>query len=258
MTDSHVHLNHPHLESDLEGVLRRAKSAGVEMMLVPGYDLPSSRRAVALAEKYPQIFAAVGIHPHDAANLNDEAFEELKCLAKSPRVAAIGEIGLDFYRDLSPREVQMAAFARQIHLAREAGLPIIIHQREAAQETRKVFQQEDAGKLGGVWHCFSGGVELAEFVVQQGFAIGIAGPVTFQNARGLAELAAGLPLESLLIETDAPYLSPHPHRGERNEPSRLPLIAKRIAGLHRQPLQVIVQATAENFRRLFSKDQSPY
>ncbi|NIM05295.1 MAG: YchF/TatD family DNA exonuclease [Armatimonadetes bacterium] len=256
MIDSHVHLNHPRLETDLEAVLSRASSAGIEMMLVPGYDLPSSRQAVALAERYPQILAAVGVHPHDAATLDEKALAELRELAARPRVVAIGEIGLDFHRDLSPRQVQTEAFALQIRLAREARLPIIIHQREADRPSRELFQGESAGELGGVWHCFSGDEELADFALAEGFCIGIAGPVTFQNARGLAALAARLPAESLLIETDAPYLSPHPHRGQRNEPARLPLIAESLAALRGGPVDATVRATTANFRRLFLQSRA--
>jgi len=235
--------------------MQRALSAGVEMMLVPGYDLPSSRTGVALAEKYPQVLAAVGVHPHDASTLNEPALEELKRLAAHPRVVAIGEIGLDFHRDLSPRPLQIEAFARQIRLAREAGLPIIIHQREAGWIAQELFLAERAGELGGVWHCFSGDEELADLAVAQGFCIGIAGPVTYQNASKLAALAARVPAENLLIETDAPYLTPHPHRGQRNEPSRLPLIAARLAEVRNEPIEAVIQATSDNFRRLFTRPQ---
>lgn len=251
MFDSHCHLNHEDFLPDLEAVLARAAAAGVELMLVPGYDLPSSRRAVALADRYPQLLAAVGVHPHDAASLDSAALVELRELARHPRVVAIGEIGLDFYRDLSPRAEQLRAFAEQIRLAREMSKPIIIHQREAEAFARDLFLAERGGELGGVWHCFSGSRELAELAVEQGFALGLAGPVTFPNARGLAALAAEVPAENLLIETDAPYLSPHPHRGRRNEPARLPLIAGRLAELRHQPLEDLVRATTDNFQRIF-------
>ncbi len=256
MIDSHAHLNHQDFAADLAAVLERTAAAGVETVLVPGYDLPSSRRAVALAEQHPQVFAAVGVHPHDAKTLDDSALHELTVLAKHPRVVAIGEIGLDFYRDLSPREVQKDAFARQIQLAREVGLPIIIHQREAEQQAREVFLAENAGepwpgRLGGVWHCFSGGEELAAFAVQQGFCLGLAGPVTFPNSRKLADIAASLPAENLLLETDCPYLSPSPHRGRRNEPAHLPLIAQRLADLRGEGIVRAVQQTTENFHRVF-------
>jgi TatD DNase family protein len=220
-------------------------------MLVPGFDLVSSRKAVALAEAHPQILAAVGIHPHDAKFVDDAALAELKQLAQHPKVVAIGEIGLDFYRDKSPRPVQREAFARQIRLARELGKPIIIHQREAEAEAREIFLAEKAGELGGVWHCFSGGLELMAFVVEQGFCLGIAGPVTFPKAHQLAAVAAQVPADNLLIETDCPYLSPHPYRGKVNEPSRLPLIAQKVADLRTEKLEDIVEITAGNFLRLF-------
>ena len=254
MIDSHAHLNHPDLETDLEEVLERAAAAGLQQMLVPGYDLSSSRRAVELAEDYPQILAAVGVHPHDAAALNESALEELRRLASSPRVAAIGEIGLDFYRDLSPREIQLTAFAMQLRLARELNLPVIIHQREAEQAAREVFLAEKSADLGGVWHCFSGSEELVDFVIEQDFYIGIGGSVTFPNARGLAAIVSKLPLEHLLLETDCPYLSPHPHRGQRNEPARLPIIARKIAELTGEPVERISQQTTANFERTFTKE----
>ena len=251
MFDSHAHLNHEDFLPDLEAVLARAAAAGVELMLVPGYDLPSSRRAVALADCHPQLLAAVGVHPHDATSLDSAALAELRELAGHPRVVAIGEIGLDFYRDLSPRAEQLRAFAEQIRLAREMSKPIIVHQREAEAFAREIFLAERAGELGGVWHCFSGSRELVELAVEQGFALGLAGPITFPNARGLVALAADLPAENLLIETDSPYLSPHPHRGRRNEPARLPLIAGRLAELRHQPLEDLVRATTDNFQRIF-------
>jgi TatD DNase family protein len=251
LIDSHAHLNHEDLLADLPGVLARAAEAGVETMLVPGFDLISSRKAVELAEVHPQILAAVGIHPHDAQFVDDAVMTELRQLAQHPKVVAIGEIGLDFYRDKSPHPAQQEAFARQIRLARELGKPIIIHQREAAAETKEIFLTEKAGELGGVWHCFSGGLELMAFVVEQGFCLGIAGPVTFPKAHQLAAVAAQVPADNLLIETDCPYLSPHPHRGQVNEPSRLPLIAQKVADLRVEKLEDMVAQTIANFQRLF-------
>jgi TatD DNase family protein len=215
--------------------------------------MPSSRRAVELAETYPNVLAAVGVHPHDATTLDEAAPAELRRLASSPRVVAIGEIGLDYHYDRSPRPVQVDAFARQIRLARDLGLPIIIHQREAEADAREVFRAERAAELGGVWHCFSGSEALAAFALEHGFCVGVAGPVTFPNARGLAALVSGLPARSLLIETDAPYLSPHPFRGQRNEPARVAVIAQRLAELRGESLESIVRETAENFRRTFPR-----
>lgn len=251
MIDSHAHLNHEDLLADLSGVLARAAEAGIETMLVPGYDLASSRKAVELAAAHPQLLAAVGVHPHDAQFVDEAVMAELKQLAQHPKVVAIGEIGLDFYRDKSPRPAQQEAFTRQIRLARELGKPIIIHQREAEAETKEIFLAEKAGELGGVWHCFSGGPELMEFVVEQGFCLGIAGPVTFPKAQQLATVAALVPKKHLLIETDCPYLSPHPYRGKVNEPSRLPLIAQKIADLRTEKLEDTITQITTNFCRLF-------
>jgi len=253
MIDSHAHLNHEDLLADLPGVLARAAEAGVETMLVPGYDLASSRKAVELAAAHPQLLAAVGIHPHDAQFVDDAVITELTQLAQHPKVVAIGEIGLDFYRDKSPRPAQQETFARQIRLARELGKPIIIHQREAEAETKEIFLAEKAEELGGVWHCFSGGLELMAFVVYQNFCLGIAGPVTFPKAHQLAAVAAQVPANNLLIETDCPYLSPHPYRGQVNEPSRLPLIAQRVAELRNQSSEELEKITRENFQRIFTK-----
>ena len=251
MIDSHTHLNHEDFAADLAEVLARAAAAGVEQMLVPGYDLPSSQAAVALAQQYPQLVASVGVHPHDAKSLTEADLAELKELAAHPKVVAIGEIGLDFHYNFSPPEQQAEAFARQIRLAHEVELPIIIHQREAAEQARQIFLTEGAGARGGVWHCFTGDAELAHFAVEQGYCIGIAGPVTFTKAQDLAALAAQLPLENLLIETDAPYLSPTPFRGKRNEPARVVPIAGKLAELRGDPVEIIESATTTNFGRVF-------
>jgi TatD DNase family protein len=251
MTDSHTHLNHPELLSDLVEVLTRAEAAGVVQMLVPGYDLASSRKAVELAEQFPSLWASVGVHPHDAKDLDEAGLDELRALAASPRVVAIGEIGLDFYYDNSPRPVQKDAFARQIALAHELHLPIIIHQRDAETEAMEIFASENAGKLGGVWHCFSGSQNLVEFALEHDFFIGIAGPVTFKKAMALQELAAQLPAKNLLLETDAPYLTPTPYRGKRNEPAYVALVAKKIAEVRGVSLADIEAVTTANFARLF-------
>jgi len=253
MIDSHCHLNHPRLDQDLDIVIEAAIKAGVSGMLVPGFDLESSRRAVELADRYPRLVAAVGIHPHDAKTADREALAELRALAAHDKVVAIGEIGLDFYRELSPRELQNQAFAAQIQLAGELGLPIIIHHRDAGDSTSEVFRRENAAALGGVWHCFSGDQALANFVVSSGFMLGIAGPVTFKNSRGLAELVPHIPPGNLLIETDAPYLAPHPHRGERNCPAFLPLIANKVAQIRQESIGELSENTTANFERVFGK-----
>ncbi|HIC92753.1 MAG TPA: TatD family deoxyribonuclease, partial [Anaerolineae bacterium] len=209
LTDTHAHLDFPQFDGDREEVIERALAAGVRRIINVGADLASSRRAVALAEAHPPIYAAVGVHPHDAKTLTDEALAELLGLARHPKVVAIGEIGLDFYRDLSPREAQRQAFERQLALARELGLPVIVHDRNAHAEVMDVLRRRG---LRGVLHCFSGDLEMARQAIEMGFYISVAGPATFKNAKRLPEIVRQLPLERLLIETDCPYLAPHPHR----------------------------------------------
>jgi TatD DNase family protein len=225
-------------------------------LINPGADLESSRRAVALAECHDQVYAAVGIHPHDASTLDETTLDELRRLAGHPKVVAIGEIGLDYYRDLSPRPQQLAAFEAQLALATEQDLPVIIHQREAAADVMAILRHwhiDSPARRAAVLHAFSGDLAIAGEAAELGFYIGVAGPVTFRNARQLRDIIPRVPVDHLLIETDAPYLTPHPHRGERNEPAYLPLIAERLAGLVGLPVQVLAARLAENARRLFRR-----
>ncbi|MDR2712823.1 MAG: TatD family hydrolase, partial [Clostridiales bacterium] len=215
--DTHAHLNDPKLFSDLEAVLARAKQAKVEKIATVGYDWASSLMSLRLAEKYPErVYAAVGIHPHDAKNWNEELEEKLYHLAQQPGVVAWGEIGLDYYRDRSPRDIQRQVFKRQILLARELDKPLIIHNRDAHSDTLQILAEEKAGINGGILHCFSGSWETAKQCLSLGFHISFAGPVTYQNARNLGEIATKTPLDRLLVETDCPYLPPHPYRGQTN------------------------------------------
>jgi len=249
LTDTHAHLDFPQFDSDREEAIERALAAGVSRILNVGADLASSRRAVALAKAHPQIYAAVGVHPHDAKTLTEEVLTELRELARHPQVVAIGEIGLDFYRDLSPRDVQRQAFERQLALARELDKPVIIHDREAHAEVMDTLRRWQG--LRGVLHCFSGSLEMARRAVELGFYISIAGPVTFKNARRLPEIVRQLPLERLLIETDCPYLAPHPHRGERNEPAYVRLVAEAVAEIKGLPLEEVARVTTANTQTLF-------
>lgn len=252
MIDTHCHLDFPHFDQDRDEVLQRAARAGVAVVINPGTDLESSRRAVAFSQKYDNLYAAVGVHPHDASTVDGEALSELRRLAVHPKVVAIGEIGLDYYRDLSPRAQQRAAFQAQLELAAELKLPVIVHQRESAADVMAALREWAAGgHTGGVLHAFSGDEAMADEAVSLGFFVGIGGPVTFQNARRLPEVALHLSLDRLLIETDAPYLTPHPHRGQRNEPAFLGLVAQRVAELRQLPLDVLVAQVTDNSRRLF-------
>jgi TatD DNase family protein len=254
LVDTHAHLDFPQFDNDRERVIERAATADVKAIINVGADLVSSQAAVALAEAYPQVYAAVGVHPHDAKTLTKEVLEELRALASHPKVVAIGEIGLDFYRDLSPRDKQRQAFRQQLALAREVGKPVIIHDREAHKEVMAILRRwaEGSHESVGVLHCFSGNLAMAQEAIELGFYISIAGPVTFQNARRLRELVRQLPLEKLLIETDCPYLTPHPHRGKRNEPAYVKFVAQEVARVRATSLEEVARSTSDNAHSLFA------
>ncbi len=252
--DSHAHLDDRKYDHDRHEMLMRAKERGVRLIVNVGYDIPSSRRSMSLANKYDFIYAAVGIHPHDASEAGEDSFDELRQLSKNPKVVAIGEMGLDYYRNLSPREIQQKVFRKQIRLAQELGKPIVVHDRDAHGDVMKILKEENAAAAGGVMHCFSGSLEMARDCLKMGFYISIAGPVTFDNARKLREIAAAIPLDQLLIETDAPYLTPEPHRGKRNESAYVVHVGERIAQLRGIPVEELADATTANARRLFRID----
>lgn len=253
LVDSHAHLDARCFDGDRREVLARAATAGVAWIINAGADIASSFAGVALAERYPCIYAAAGVHPHNATKLTEETLAALAKLAHHPKVVAIGEIGLDFYRDLSPRPQQRAAFRQQLDLARRVCKPVIVHSRDAHTETMEILTNWAAGSghPGAVLHCFSGDLAVAEQAVALGFFIGVAGPVTFQNARQLPETVRRLPLDRLLVETDCPYLSPYPYRGQRNEPAYVRLVAERIAEIKGLDLSEIAAATTVNAQRLF-------
>ncbi len=225
MIDSHAHLTVKAYRRDLEAVLARAGAGGVTSILTVGFDMASSEAGVHLAEKCPDIYAAVGIHPHDATTLNLDALGRLEELASSPKVVAIGEIGLDFYRDLSPRRTQEDAFRLQIGLAKDLELPIIVHDRDAHQRTVQVLREESVSC--GVLHCFSGDLNLARQGIELGLYISFAGPITF-NGKKAEEILGHIPDERILVETDCPYLAPVPNRGKRNEPAYVRYVLERV------------------------------
>lgn len=260
LVDSHAHLDFSEFDADRREVITRAQEAGVEIIVNAGAGLEASQAGVALAETYPQVHAAVGVHPHEAKTLNEDVLEKLRALAQHPKVVAIGEIGLDYYRDRSPRPAQRQAFQQQLALARELGKPIIVHDREAHQDVMNILHQwvregyqpfVTSHQPVGVMHCFSGDLAMAREVIEMGFYISIPGPVTFTNARRLPGLVRALPLERLLIETDCPYLTPHPHRGKRNEPAYVRLVAEAIAQIKEIPLEQVARITTANARALF-------
>ncbi len=260
LTDTHCHLDFHTFDDDREAVLARAWEAGLTRILNPGIDLESSRRAVALAEAHERVFAAVGVHPNDATTWDERTPDELRALAAHPKVVAIGEIGLDYYRDRAPRDRQQRVFRAQLDLAAELGLPVIIHVREAMSDVLAVLGDWVAGLRAagapladrpGVLHSFFGRPEEAAQALELGFLLGITGPVTFKNAPDQQRLVSGLPLSGLILETDAPFLTPHPFRGRRNEPAFVAHTAAKIAELHQQPPSVIAQQTRANAARLF-------
>ena len=228
--DTHCHLNDEAYREDWPAVLARARAAGVLRMLVVGYDLPSSERALELAEAEKGIYAAVGIHPHDAGGVTPATLQRLEELLRHPKAVALGEIGLDFYYDNSPRPRQEEVFRAQLALAKKAGKPVVLHVREAHGPLLAVLKAE-GGPYRGVLHCFSGSLEMAQAYLELGLYLAVGGPVTFKNARKLPEVLPAIPRDRLLLETDAPYLTPHPWRGQRNEPARLVAIAERVGAI---------------------------
>jgi TatD DNase family protein len=249
--DTHAHLHFPDFAPDLDDVLGRAREAGVRRMVTIGTDGETSRAAVAIAERDPDVWAAVGLHPHDAAGGDDALFAELERLAASPRVVAIGEMGLDFFRNLSPRPAQEAAFRRQLALARALRKPALIHCRDAHAETLAILAEERVSDVGGIMHCFSGDVDIARRCLDLGLLISIAGPVTYPSARALPAVATFVPADRLVVETDCPFLPPQPYRGKRNEPSYLTITAARVADLRKESLDELAARMTENALRVF-------
>jgi TatD DNase family protein len=243
--DTHAHLHDPAFAEDGGAVLSRARAAGIGGLVTIGTDLATSEAAVALAGEHPEVYAAVGVHPHDAALADAAALAALAGLARQPRVVAIGEIGLDFYRNLSPPAAQRAAFRAQLALARELGKPILVHCREAHAELLTTLEGDGVSAAGGIMHCFSGDLEVARRAMALGFVISIAGPVTYPNARRLVEVARAVALDRLVIETDCPYLPPQPWRGQRNEPAYLAATAARLAELRGTSLAALARRTTE-------------
>lgn len=249
--DSHAHIDDKRFDADREDTIARAAAHGVTGIINIGADMASSARSVELASQHTGIYAAVGIHPHDAKDAKDTDYDQLaQWVAAHPKVVAIGEIGLDYYYDWSPRDIQQAVFIRHIDVARQLRKPIIIHDRDAHGDLLAIVKKEAQG-LKGVFHCFSGSLEMAREVIKLGFYVSIAGPVTFDKSDKLKEVAAAVPLDRLLVETDSPYLTPHPHRGRRNEPAHVRLVAEEVARLRGVTLAEIAEATTANVKTLF-------
>lgn len=256
LVDTHAHVQVHQFDTDREQVIANAFADGVDRMVVPGIDVESSRRAIAAASAHAgRLFAGVGTHPHDAATLTEAALAEQRVLAAAPGVVAIGEIGLDYYRDLSPRDVQRAALLAQLALARDLDLPVILHNRESHVDMIAHLQMAARGAgapLRGVFHCFIGDQAMARDALDLGFYLSFAGPVTYPRNTELAEVAAWAPADRILVETDCPYLAPVPFRGKRNEPRHVALVARRIAELRGMSLETLAQQTTTNAETLFA------
>ena len=249
--DTHAHFNDAQFDEDREEAIKRARANGVEYIITVSSDVASSIENINLTQNYDFFYAAIGVHPHEVTDLNDNIISALTDFATYPKVVAIGEIGLDYFYDNSPRDLQKIWFAKQISLAKDSRLPIIVHDRDAHEDTMSILKSENAKDVGGVLHCYSGSVEMAREVMNQNFLISIAGPVTFKNAKRLLDVIRYVPDDMLLIETDSPYLAPEPFRGKRNESAHVRLIAEKIADIKDKPIEYIEQITTSNAKRLF-------
>ncbi len=250
LVDTHCHLDMEAFDEDRAEVVKRAEDADIKYLINAGSDRNGNIKGLELSREYPNVYSSVGIHPHDAKILDESLYKELKKWAKEPKVVAVGEIGLDYHYFHSPKDVQIEAFRQQVALARGLGLPIIVHSREAGNDTMRVLREEKADTLG-VLHCFSGDIDMAKKAMELGFYISIAGPVTFKNATKLREVAKFIPDDFLLIETDAPYLTPEPLRGKRNEPSYLKHTAGVVADIRGVNIDDMARITTYNAMRLF-------
>jgi TatD DNase family protein len=252
LIDTHAHLSLPQFDKDRTEVIKRARDAGIKHIITVGTDSDDCRKAVALAQEHDFISAAVGIHPHDAKTINEETYSLLRELAADNNVVAIGEIGLDFYRNLSLRKTQTHHFREQLRLAREVSLPVIIHDREAHQEVLKILQEEKAETMGGVIHCFSGDWGMAKACLDMGFYISIPGTITFKKSEDYHKLVRDLPRDRMLVETDCPFLAPHPFRGKRNEPAYVQYVAEAVARIKMIAQEELAEITTRNAQKLFN------
>lgn len=246
MFDTHAHLHFPEFDADREAVMVRARETGVRRMLTIGTDPESSRAAVSFAAREADVWATVGIHPHDAAEADAAALAEIERLAIEPRVVALGEIGLDYFRDLSPRADQQRVFRALIGVARRVAKPVVIHCREAHEDVLQILAEERVADVRGIMHCFSGDVSIARRCLDLGLLISLAGPVTYPNARALPEVARFVPADQLVVETDCPFLPPQGYRGKRNEPAYLAITAARVAELRGEPLDAMATRMTAN------------
>ena len=251
--DTHAHMDDQSFDADREALLASLPQQGIGLVMNPGCSLEASRNASALSQKYDYIYAAVGSHPDAADEVNEEVLEAYRTLCKqNPKIRAIGEIGLDYHYEDIPREIQQKAFRMQMQLARELALPVIVHEREAHEDGMKIV--EEFPEVTGVFHCYSGSAEMAKILVKKGWYIGFTGVLTFKNARKAVEVAASIPLERIVLETDCPYMAPEPFRGRRNDPGKLYRRAEKLAEIRGLTVEEIHAITMENGKRLYRID----
>jgi TatD DNase family protein len=255
--DTHAHLFYPNFENDVDEVITRAKEAGVDYIIVPGTDIATSEKAIDLADKHDFIYATVGVHPHDSKDWNDDLLIQLENLAKKKKVVAIGEIGLDYYYDFSPKEKQLAAFEAQINLAIKLNLPVVVHNRDANDDMMTMIRKYKDSSLRAQFHCFAGTVEDARELVEMHHYISFTGNVTFKNMDHIRKIAGRVAVENLLLETDSPFMTPVPHRGKRNEPAYVKLVAEKIAEIHHLSTEDVGRTTSYNAHKLFGIGNKP-
>jgi TatD DNase family protein len=253
LIDSHAHIQGKEYAGETDAIIARARDAGVGTIIAVGGagDMSSNTEAVALAARFENVYATVGMHPHDAKDVGSHELKTLKELAASPKVIAVGETGLDYYYSHSPHDVQRRVFSQFIHMARDTDLPIVVHERDAAMEAADLLRSEGAGKLRGVIHCFTGDYEAACAYLDLGFCLSFTGIITFKNAEPLREVVRKVPLEKMFVETDSPYLTPVPHRGRRNEPAFVRFVAETIAKVKGIELAEVARVTSANVKKLF-------
>ncbi|KDR94254.1 TatD DNase family protein [Peptoclostridium litorale DSM 5388] len=252
--DTHAHITDEKFDSDRQEILKAIEESKVEYVVNPAVDIPSSVQAIKLAKENSFVYAAVGVHPHEAKDFDEDSIDVLRELAKSQKVVAIGEIGLDYYYDFSPRDIQKKFFRMQIELANELNLPIIVHDRDAHADTMEIIKKFKKAETGCVLHCYSGSAEMAMEYVKMGCYISIAGPVTFKNNKKGEAVVREVPIERLLIETDSPYLTPHPYRGKRNDPTKVEYVADKIAQIKGMSYEKACDITTENAKNFFGID----
>lgn len=254
LIDSHAHIQGNEYDGEVEAVIERARGVGVEKIIAVGGagDMSSNTDAIALADSFHAVYATVGMHPHDAKDVGIEELETLRGLTTHPKVVAVGETGLDYYYNHSSHELQEQAFSSFIHMACETGLPIVVHERDAAEKAAELLRQEGNGKLCGVIHCFTGNYQAARAYLDLGFYLSFTGIITFKNAEPLRAVVRRIPLDRILVETDAPYLTPVPHRGKRNEPAYVRFVAETVAKVRGISLEEVASITTANTQKLFS------